>query len=1201
MNSSFFSNIFAQSKSVADVMSLLRASLGIETTGVDSTKNDDSENLFDWDYISTPTDTVSLGQVKIRGEKIKLAEFQEIAAEFNNIDDLLNSLNTFEKGTDKYGNTVYNVYSAVGKLLASVTSNTISTDCEEGKTYEQKICTKYGSGSTKASEQTVSIDKETGEKTITTKIYQNDIVVSNRVETYDSTGMLQNAIDYEYKSGIITSRKESTVTENSNGKLVTMLTYTYGANSAGFVLETLTSKELNQYNDKENLFTVTIIKYSETGKVAEEHLGNYSYELGALHSGYRKLYDESGNLTYEGACELPSYTTIGEAGAPSFRYDSQGRVIYSKTIDVSPGGTVYVAQEVNYTYNADGSYTKTTRQYKVPESDSLIEYKDAIEKYNKDDKLVSRKLIWTEADKTTVVTYDVATGKPVSTVVTSADGGVTSKSVTYDSQGRVIAEETTNPSSKTVYAYNSDGSYGRIYTLYEEKGIKVGTITERYDRNGYLTSSTDTLEPSKTVGKYNIDGTYTSTKTILDADGKTIKTITERLDRHGRMVYYKDSSTQISITYWTDGSRTTAQSYYDANGKVEYKITEKIDYKGRTLLYEDSRELSRTTYRYNVDGSYQKTEIELDVKGSEVSRTTTKYDKDGNVVIVLPFEERKQVLLKELDALNEQAKAAAEAYAAVISNRTLMFNDEILQYSDLAAVDDTTNSIRIVNSKGQIVVSSLLDDPTIHQMLWVDTIDSNGDPISVQIADIDKNGKIVQTNAGLKYGFVSPDLGKTVVVSKALLTDNAQFQEALLNGSLLMQQSAELDYAAPRTWTSFDWQSHESFIDTLYKDDDAVATAVYEAIMSQIRAQELKIQLELDYIENCQQAVNLGGGGLTSLKGTLSASTDISKVVELELSLQAFAQQKIDLTKQAETAAKELVDALTNEIMTFNWNMDQNGNQISQVLTYSALSGTTTGNAIPARIINSKGEIIVSGADDPVLRKMLFVDTVDKDGNPISVQIAEIDATTGKLVQTTAGKTYGFVSPDLGKKIVVNQELLEDTTAFQNALQSGKLFIQTGTRTTQTNTEDCDETVTEPYKWKLFDWKNSDAFNVKLDLSDDALAVSDYETKMAQITAKSKKLDIDIAKTKADLVALTPAEAKPCDTTYQTTYDKNGNPTVSFYNPNGAKIATMTYTKDANYNLISAVYTTYDENGNPTVKTYTYDPEYGVYAISTEV
>jgi len=237
--------------------------------------------------------------------------------------------------------------------------------------------------------------------------------------------------------------------------------------------------------------------------------------------------------------------------------------------------------------------------------------------------------------------------------------------------------------------------------------------------------------------------------------------------------------------------------------------------------------------------------------------------------------------------LSMQTEQIANDYTTALNSRKIMFNwgmnssNGVIQKQDLtyAALTATNTATapdaRVTNSNGDIVVNSMdiTQDPVLSKICYttvtdpsitVDPTDPNSSSTkSVKIADIDSNGYIYSLSNA--YGITSPDVGKRVICAQGQLSDQALFQNAIRQGTLIIQTCNSTDQSfvdsnnntityKQKQWSNLAWQGDASFSDDPDDANNAYAYAIYESKMARVEALDKQFDTQLNEINNQREA-----------------------------------------------------------------------------------------------------------------------------------------------------------------------------------------------------------------------------------------------------------------------------------------------------------------------------------------------------------
>ncbi len=385
-------------------------------------------------------------------------------------------------------------------------------------------------------------------------------------------------------------------------------------------------------------------------------------------------------------------------------------------------------------------------------------------------------------------------------------------------------------------------------------------------------------------------------------------------------------------------------------------------------------------------------------------------------------------------------------------------------------------------------------------------------------------------------------------------------------------------------------------------------------------------------------------GQVISLIGK-TTTTGTSTTVTTSNAVTLLLQQRETLAKELKTVEQAYNDAISNRMLVFNWNTVDD---TTQILSYENLMATNVDSVENARIIDKSGNILVNSWNEAELDKIKFVTITDDEGNPKKVQIADIDK-NNKVIAVT--NTEKIKSSDIGKTVINKDGALSDANYFQAELQKGTFTIQTH-RTEETELFSVKvNSIWEDYAWKtdkgitaqlytdddaaaeaVYTAKKTEVLekiatlDAEIQEVEPDFAIPDVNSKAGltglngllfsesgiqkawalEITiqqlqqkklnatnmtsGESSALEIELAQALADLKACVVTNTNSNTVNYQTTYDEQGNPTTTFCNSSGTKLAVASYQKDASGKITTSSYTTFDSNGNGLdVKTTTYD------------
>jgi YD repeat-containing protein len=203
------------------------------------------------------------------------------------------------------------------------------------------------------------------------------------------------------------------------------------------------------------------------------------------------------------------------------------------------------------------------------------------------------------------------------------DGGTTLSFAQLLNQVAASAGDVTNPDGSITY-YNftpgQDQVYdGQTYPAGSQAGQEFlidadGTIRE-YTRDGQgRLASTEHTFTDGTIGhttfSYNTDGSYKETEVYTQAGGGGTTTIVSYVDANGNV-------TEKDVTN-PDGS--TSVETYDLQGR---RLT------GNSTAADGST--AHSTFLYNVDGSYEETEVDTPAGGGATTTIVSSIDTNGNL------------------------------------------------------------------------------------------------------------------------------------------------------------------------------------------------------------------------------------------------------------------------------------------------------------------------------------------------------------------------------------------------------------------------------------------------------------------------------------------------------------------------------------------------------------------------------------------
>ncbi|MER6076361.1 hypothetical protein ABT187_48230, partial [Streptomyces sp. NPDC001817] len=205
----------------------------------------------------------------------------------------------------------------------------------------------------------------------------------------------------------------------------------------------------------------------------------------------------------------------------------------------------------------------------------------------------------------TASTYDKATGRLVSTTVTSADGTSVTRSMRYDKLGRVTevwegtqedGRDKTEQYKASVIGYGYDADGNTTSVTYPDGT----TLTQAFDEAGRMVKSTDGA--GAVTGYSYHPGTGRLERAVQKAeDGTELASAVYGYDTLGRVESVKH------------GNKTTTRYEYFDNDQP----------KSQTLTRDDGGEvLARTAYTYNSHGSLEtRTDTRPGVKGDGTTDT----------------------------------------------------------------------------------------------------------------------------------------------------------------------------------------------------------------------------------------------------------------------------------------------------------------------------------------------------------------------------------------------------------------------------------------------------------------------------------------------------------------------------------------------------------------------------------------------------
>ncbi|MFD9459279.1 hypothetical protein ACFWBC_40325, partial [Streptomyces sp. NPDC059985] len=253
-------------------------------------------------------------------------------------------------------------------------------------------------------------------------------------------------------------------------------------------------------------------------------------------------------LTGQGMNKKLSEKDGDQRSGRSTVYDAAGRVVSQS----EPNGTVH-----SYHYNAKG------------QSEKMVVT-------GKDGKILSE----------TVRTYDDATGRPLTVVVTGEGKDTQKKSFSYHHKtGQVesVWDTDNEQGSKIVYGYDADGL---VTSMTYPDGKQVA---QKFDKAGQLQSSTD-ITGATTHYTYNQDGSLKKTAQFKKGDDVETATPITVVD------YDYDNQGRMSKTVQGNG-HTTQREFHDS-GQVKKETTTTKD--GHTVFageyaYDSHGNLTRQT------------------------------------------------------------------------------------------------------------------------------------------------------------------------------------------------------------------------------------------------------------------------------------------------------------------------------------------------------------------------------------------------------------------------------------------------------------------------------------------------------------------------------------------------------------------------------------------------------------------------------
>ena len=493
-----------------------------------------------------------------------------------------------------------------------------------------------------------------------------------------------------------------------------------------------------------------------------------------------------------------------------------------------------------------------------------------------------------------------------------------------------------------------------------------------------------------------------------------------------------------------------------------------------------------------------------------------------------------------LEAVNE-AKAATEEYVEKMGNRRLKFTynfngnsgstiSEDFSYACLSA--DNTNFIgkyRLINSDGNIVVSSVNDIPGIEQKIPVYAkVDSSGNFLtetkdvytktSEELGANERELYITYLDSDGTYKYVkiqnadgTPNLDAEINSMKVFDSESKLMLESYKNYQRYTK-SVSSDYIT----TTEDMSGNDNYkiayfrtvtaprpqaSDGYYYSDDGRKYIINSAIedvdyfQNALRDNTLTLQ-KANVVDIRDSQGNIAGiktmwestpwQGMPFIKDILNTEDDAmaeaeyeSKMVKLKDKLAEFdkiATEYIDKTKLAE-AEKEYNEKISNRKLRFVYNLNGNGNQsMYEDLTYASLSANNPHFVGEYRLINSDGNIVVSSIDDIPLREV-------KVGNQ-------------KIFALREQSLDGYYYSDDGRKYIINPAV-GNTNYFQNALRDNTFTLQKANLVEIKDNNG--NKIGENTMWENTPWQSIDVISDVLNTEDDALAESEYEKKVADL------------------------------------------------------------------------------------------------------
>ena len=344
--------------------------------------------------------------------------------------------------------------------------------------------------------------------------------------------------------------------------------------------ESIQYLELNNNNDlagievEKSLFDNNIDK-----KILSQDLGVYT---SIIHYSNQDIMAD--NLVLESANGTNGYTWTfdykrnedGSRTVTKYTYNPDHQLVSKEVLTKPKSKEEYQYTEdgellrtYTYTYNEDGSYTKSGLNHKTG--------KTTIREYNANNQLMS---------------YEV-TSDPKS-----------KREYTYNDDGKLIQETFVRPidgedvQTTYVYTYNEDGSYAKTGLNH-----KTGKTTVReYNANDQLMSFEVTSEPkSREEYQYDNDGNLLRTYTYkYNDDGSYIKSGINHATGKQAIYTYNANNQLMSYEVTSDPKSREEYTYYD-DGRLKQTNSTSI---------ENEKEVQRTyDYTYNDDGSYTKSGI----------------------------------------------------------------------------------------------------------------------------------------------------------------------------------------------------------------------------------------------------------------------------------------------------------------------------------------------------------------------------------------------------------------------------------------------------------------------------------------------------------------------------------------------------------------------------------------------------------------